>query len=115
MDTRIGYPNEQLAGNSDVDISSPLFATAVGLVMKSISNNTYSADRAQPVIEEAPSRPNVVVTPEPVLKVEAEAEVVKEIKEEPVVENKKPKDPVINENFMDKIFGKVKEFLDNAE
>ncbi len=115
MDTRIGYPNEHLAGNSDVDISSPLFATAVGLVMKSISNNTYSADRAQPVIEEAPSRPNVVVTPEPVLKVEAEAEVVKEIKEEPVVENKKPKDPVINENFMDKIFGKVKEFLDNAE
>jgi len=115
MDTRIGYPNEHLAGNSDVDISSPLFATAVGLVMKSISNNTYSADRAQPVIEEAPSRPNVVVTPEPVFKVEAEAEVVKEIKEEPVVENKKPKDPVINENFMDKIFGKVKEFLDNAE
>ncbi len=115
MDTRIGYPNEHLAGNSDVDISSPLFATAVGLVMKSISNNTYSADRAQPVIEEAPSRPNVVVTPEPVLRVEAEAEVVKEIKEEPVVENKKPKDPVINENFMDKIFGKVKEFLDNAE
>lgn len=115
MDTRIGYPNEHLAGNSDVDISSPLFATAVGLVMKSISNNTYSADRAQPVIEEAPSRPNVVVTPEPVLKVEAEVEVVKEIKEEPVVENKKPKDPVINENFMDKIFGKVKEFLDNAE
>ena len=115
MDTRIGYPNEHLAGNSDVDISSPLFATAVGLVMKSISNNTYSADRAQPVIEEAPSRPNVVVTPEPVLKVEAEAEVVKEIKEEPVVENKKPKDPVINDNFMDKIFGKVKEFLDNAE
>ncbi len=115
MDTRIGYPNEHLAGNSNVDISSPLFATAVGLVMKSISNNTYSADKAQPVIEEAPTRPNVVVTPEPILKVEAEVEEVKVIKEVPEVVVKKPKDPEINENFMDKIFGKVKEFLDNAE
>jgi cell division protein FtsA len=29
MDTRIGYPNEHLAGNSDEEISSPLYATAV--------------------------------------------------------------------------------------
>jgi cell division protein FtsA len=33
MDTRIGYPNEHLAGNSDEDITSPLYATAVGLVL----------------------------------------------------------------------------------
>jgi cell division protein FtsA len=33
MDTRIGYPNEHLAGGSDDEIASPLFATAVGLVM----------------------------------------------------------------------------------
>ncbi len=43
MDTRIGYPNEHLAGDSDADISSPLYATAVGLVMNSIRNNTKSA------------------------------------------------------------------------
>lgn len=36
MDTRIGYPNEHLAGNTDVDISSPAFATAVGLLMKGL-------------------------------------------------------------------------------
>ncbi|HBK84318.1 MAG TPA: cell division protein FtsA, partial [Flavobacterium sp.] len=36
MDTRIGYPNEHLAGNSDEEISSPLYATAVGLVMNSL-------------------------------------------------------------------------------
>jgi cell division protein FtsA len=30
MDTRIGYPNEHLAGDSDEEISSPLYATAVG-------------------------------------------------------------------------------------
>ena len=33
MDTRIGYPNEHLAGDSSQEISSPLYATAVGLVM----------------------------------------------------------------------------------
>lgn len=33
MDTRIGYPNEHLAGNSPDDISSPMYATGVGLVM----------------------------------------------------------------------------------
>ena len=33
MDTRIGYPNEHIAGDSDADIASPLYATAVGLVM----------------------------------------------------------------------------------
>ena len=33
MDTRIGYPNEHLAGDTDKETASPLFATAVGLVM----------------------------------------------------------------------------------
>lgn len=33
MDTRIGYPNEHLAKGSE-EITSPLFATSVGLIMK---------------------------------------------------------------------------------
>ncbi len=36
MDTRIGYPNEHLASESDDEYSSPLYATAVGLVMKGL-------------------------------------------------------------------------------
>ena len=39
MDTRIGYPNEHLAGNSDVDLLSPSYATAVGLLMKGLHQN----------------------------------------------------------------------------
>jgi cell division protein FtsA len=35
MDTRIGYPNEHLAKGSD-EITSPMFATAVGLIMKGL-------------------------------------------------------------------------------
>jgi cell division protein FtsA len=40
MDTRIGYPNEHLAGDSDEEFSSPLYATAVGLVMNGIDNQS---------------------------------------------------------------------------
>ena len=35
MDSRIGYPNEHLAKGS-VDVTSPMFATSVGLVMKGL-------------------------------------------------------------------------------
>ena len=35
MDTRIGYPNEHLAKGTE-DVTSPLFATSVGLVMKEL-------------------------------------------------------------------------------
>ena len=43
IDTRIGCPNEHLAGDSEKEISSPLFATAVGLVMESDRNRTRGA------------------------------------------------------------------------
>lgn len=39
MDTRIGYPNEHLASNSDPELSSPVYATAVGLLMKGVQDN----------------------------------------------------------------------------
>ncbi len=38
MDTRIGYPNEHLAGDSDEEIASPLYATAVGLLMNAVKS-----------------------------------------------------------------------------
>lgn len=39
MDTRIGYPNEHLASNSDSELSSPVYATVVGLLMKGLKEN----------------------------------------------------------------------------
>jgi len=38
MDTRIGYPSEHLAGDSSEEVSSPMYATAVGLLMDAIEN-----------------------------------------------------------------------------
>lgn len=51
MDTRIGYPNEHLAGNSDPKIASPLYATSVGLLMQAIELET--TDIEEPRKEEA--------------------------------------------------------------
>jgi cell division protein FtsA len=36
MDVRVGYPNEHLAGGNSEDITSPIFSTGVGLVIKGL-------------------------------------------------------------------------------
>ena len=36
MDTRVGYPSEHLAGDTQESVSSPLFATSVGLLMSAL-------------------------------------------------------------------------------
>jgi len=48
MDTRIGFPNEHLASDSNEELSSPAFATAVGLLMKGLKqSNTQVVDEAE--------------------------------------------------------------------
>lgn len=110
MDTRIGYPNEHLAGNSEEEISSPLYATAVGLVMNSLYNNTRSA---VPVSE----LEGTTIAPS-----QEEIKLKTDEKIEPAIEQ--PKDEVqeqastekqIKRSFFDRYVEKIKEFLDNAE
>jgi len=56
MDTRIGYPNEHLAGDSNEDVTSPLYATAVGLLMNAIETQPRMEQVVDPVVvEEQPS------------------------------------------------------------
>jgi cell division protein FtsA len=113
MDTRIGYPNEHLAGNSDEEISSPLYATAVGLVMNSIQNGTHSAYRIEAEPEKIiVSRP---VAP-PVAAVFYEQEIVKEeTKAEKIIKAQESTETKIRRSFFDKYVDKIKDFLDNAE
>jgi cell division protein FtsA len=104
MDTRIGYPNEHLAGNSSEEISSPLYATAVGLVMNSIANNSQSAVK----VSELPAE-------------KVEAKVQEPAIQAPIVEVPKPEEAPettegkIKRSFLDRYVEKIKEFLDNAE
>lgn len=101
MDTRIGYPNEHLAGNSDEEISSPLYATAVGLVINSIQNNTRSA---VPMNEVEQPKPNKVIAP-------VEEEVENPIEPEP----QQSTETKMRKSFFEKYVEKIKDFLDNAE
>ena len=39
MDTRIGYPNEHLSGESENEKTSPVFSTAVGLLMNAVEDS----------------------------------------------------------------------------
>jgi len=91
MDTRIGYPNEHLAGDSDEEIASPLYATAVGLLMNAVK-----------------SRPRKKIAQQP----EREREMVLE------GEPERPSQPTIKrprKSVFDKWSEKLKDFLDNAE
>lgn len=99
MDTRIGFPNEHLAGNNDSETTSPMYATAVGLVMNSLETSK-SSFQEEAVLKEK--------EPEPVpVDEEAEAE-----REEPQVQVEQPRP---RKSIFDKWAEKFKDFLDNAE
>lgn len=95
MDTRIGYPNEHLAGDSDEEIASPLYATAVGLLMNSVQNRPKVIRDQQ--IEE---------TNKEIEDKSKEKEL--DIKTKPVVKKERS-------TIFDKWFERFKDFLDNAE
>lgn len=113
IDTRIGYPNEHLAGNSDEEISSPLYATAVGLVLNSLQNKTQSAVKIQ-----TQEHQNTITYSLPVVeqKVE-EPPTVPEQVPEPSFQNTSTESTQtkISRSFFDKYVDKIKDFLDKAE
>ena len=88
MDTRIGYPNEHLAGESDDEVTSPQFATAVGLVMDGVRR--HERKKEESAIDEA----------------DEDNENTFNSSEETKNERR---------SFLDKLTERVKDFLDNAE
>jgi len=53
MDTRIGYPNEHLSSNSESELSSPAYATVVGLLMKGLSDYEKKAQVKMKIEEQS--------------------------------------------------------------
>ncbi|PXX29006.1 cell division protein FtsA [Arenibacter sp. ARW7G5Y1] len=94
MDTRIGYPNEHLAGDSDEEIASPLYATAVGLLMNAVQNKAKVSEARQEVEDKEDD--HGVFT----------GEEHTQTKTAPKRERK---------SIFDKWSEKLKDFLDNAE
>ena len=94
MDTRIGYPNENLAGDSDEILSSPQYATAVGLLMNGL-NKIEKAKKAKSVQQQVQDK--------------SKTEDAK--KEDTILEE--PKEP--KKSVFEKWGDKFRDFLDNAE
>lgn len=98
MDTRVGYPNENLAGDSDENLSSPQYATAVGLLMNGL--NILEKKKVRELeIEELSKEKNNEMSEEIDNQAETEIEKIKESKK----------------SIFEKWGDKLKDFLDNAE
>ena len=100
MDTRVGYPNEHLAGDTDKNVTSPLYATAVGLVMDGLSKiekNTVENSELENSNEEN--------------------DLLESITEDNSneKEQKPEKTKIKRESFLDKLTKNLQDFLDNAE
>ena len=100
MDTRVGYPNEHLAGDTDKNVTSPLYATAVGLVMDGLSKiekNTVENSELENSNEED--------------------DILESITEDNSneKEQKPEKTKIKRESFLDKLTKNLQDFLDNAE
>ena len=98
MDTRVGYPNEHLAGDSDKEITSPLFATSVGLVMDGLQ-------RIDKQLLEDNLDENSISDDSVELNETGDEEGIKP----------PPKPPKPTTSFLDKLTDRLKDFLDNAE
>ncbi|NCP21002.1 MAG: cell division protein FtsA [Flavobacteriales bacterium CG_4_9_14_0_2_um_filter_35_242] len=101
MDTRIGYPNEHLASDSNEDLSSPAFATAVGLLMNGLNKkntNNFNSQKEDNAKADTKTEETIV---------EASQESVSQAE---VTEKKEPK-----KSIFDKWGEKFRDFLDNAE
>jgi cell division protein FtsA len=102
MDTRIGYPNEHLAGDSSEATTSPLYATAVGLVMNAIEIQSKNQILKENNIEDVPQNNDPIETD-----IIPEEEVVEDsITEKPKEEKK---------NYLQKWSDRFRDFLDTAE
>lgn len=114
MNTRIGYPNEHMAGNSSKEITSPVYATSVGLVMMGIEHQNKKEEEQ----EELQQQEQELAKTEEVInstieEVTTQKEVEEETKAEEEIETKKPKKRP-RSGLLDNFFDRFKSFMDSA-
>ena len=114
MDTRIGYPNEHLASESDDEYSSPAYATAVGLVLKGlVENNNKEVSVIDPAQPDKIQPPQAANEEEP--EVSHEEEVISdepEIAPDNIEENEEEK-PKSKKGWFDNWADKFRNFLND--
>ena len=108
MDVRVGYPNEHLAGGNSDEVTSPIFSTGVGLVMKGLEFRDELAARGLTIEDWAEGREGRPV----VKKVEVQAE---EVHHEPVSEAEEVAREVAEEKSSSSPFGSLVNFRNRIE
>ena len=125
MDTRIGYPDEHLADNSDPKLTSPIYATAIGLVMNAIENQaeeqfkkrleelkaqevTEADDRAEIPAEQPINKTEKVIT---TIIDDSAAAVSRKIEED----DEEEEEPKSSKGFWEKVSKKIKNFIGETE
>ena len=93
MDTRIGYPSEHLAGDTNKSHTEPLFSTAVGLLLNALESEIYDSNEEKNMDEHSSK------------KEESQSNNSSELSSQINVKRK---------SILDKWVEKFKEFLDNA-
>lgn len=90
MDTRIGFPGEHLASETIKNISSPMFATSVGLLMNALEHKENNLDN------------------------ESDKDLKENQENSEVINNDINSDKINRKSILEKWGDKLKEFLDNA-
>ena len=93
MDTRIGYPSEHLAGDTNKSHTEPMFSTAVGLLLNALEGEIYDSGQEKNMDELSMEED------------ESESNNSSELSSEINIKRK---------SILDKWVEKFKEFLDNA-
>lgn len=127
MDTRIGYPNEHMAGDSSEEITSPAYATVAGLVMHGIKTQKKEEEEKRQKLagtfeEETPITP---IGAEPIIKEEPlpsehgteDDEEIEEVDRKRKEKGNKEEDgkKKTSKSIFDRFFDRFMEFLDRAE
>ena len=94
MDTRIGYPSEHLAGDTEKSDTSPILATAVGLLMNAIEQRDKNDFESSTISESKVEKDNYEDAPK------------KTFNPNPISSNRK--------SILDRWAERFKEFLDKA-
>ena len=102
MDARIGYPNEHLGKGGRSELESPMYATAIGLLMKGIEENEK---KSSSVI--TPVKPLLDPTDVPIGKADDSKKINPDPEPEPIVEP--------NASFFDKWVKGFMNFLANED
>lgn len=113
MDTRIGFPNEHLANNSDEEFTSPIYATTVGLVLKGLNKSSSdeiavvdpNSDHDPQMFKSSPEPTEAAPQTEDVEESETEENI-----EEPEADNQEPKQ---RRGFLENWADKFRNFLND--